>query len=129
MPVIKNSEYISPYYLFSQHLQTILPALFRKVGNVVYIRERIITDDDDFIDLDWSKIDSTDLVVISHGLDGDSKRPYVLGMVRALNRAGLDVLAWNYRGCSGEINKLHRFYHSGETSDLDYVIKYISKNY
>jgi uncharacterized protein len=129
MPLIKNSEYISPYYLFSRHLQTILPALFRKVGNVIYTRERIVTHDDDFLDLDWSKVNSSEVVIISHGLEGDSKRPYVLGMVRALNNAGYDVLAWNYRGCSGEINKLHRFYHSGETNDFDYVIKYISKDH
>ncbi|MBX9853018.1 MAG: alpha/beta fold hydrolase [Cytophagaceae bacterium] len=129
MPLINKSEYNSPYYLFSRHLQTILPALFRKVGNVVYTRERIFTPDHDFLDLDWSKVNSKNLVVISHGLEGDSIRPYVLGMVRTMNIHGFDVLAWNYRGCSGEINKLHRSYHSGYTEDLDYVIRHALEKY
>jgi uncharacterized protein len=124
MPVIQKSEYLSPYYLFSRHLQTILPAVFRKVGNVVYKRERISTPDQDFLDLDWSTVGSETLVIISHGLEGDSQRPYVKGMVRALNLHQMDVLAWNYRGCSGELNKLCRFYHSGETQDLHHVIQY-----
>jgi uncharacterized protein len=125
MPVIKNKTYKAPYYLFSKHLQTILPALFRRVGNVVYTRERINTPDNDFLDLDWSLCGSETLVVISHGLEGDSNRPYVLGMVRALNMNNLDALAWNYRGCSGEMNKVVKMYHSGETSDLNEVINHV----
>jgi predicted alpha/beta-fold hydrolase len=126
MPVIE-STYNSPYYFFSGHLQTILPALFRKVGNIAYERERIITPDKDFLDLDWSGAGSDKLAIISHGLEGDSQRPYVKGMVRTFNKKGWDVLAWNYRGCSGEANKICRSYHSGETNDLDYVIRYVLK--
>jgi predicted alpha/beta-fold hydrolase len=95
------------------------------VGNVVYKRERVTTPDNDFLDLDWSFNNSQNLVIISHGLEGDSQRPYVKGMVRALNLAGFDVLAWNYRGCSGEMNNLCRFYHSGETQDLHFVYNYV----
>jgi uncharacterized protein len=40
----------------------------------------------------------------------------------AFNQIGYDALAWNYRGCSGEINKTTLFYHSGATDDLDLVI-------
>ena len=45
-------------------------------------------------------------------------------MVRALNHAGLDALAWNYRSCSGEMNRLLRSYHLGDTDDLDFVVRY-----
>lgn len=126
MPVKINTTYRSPFFLFSKDLQTIYPAIFRKVVGVNYCRERISTHDEDFLDLDWSLIDSSDqrLVIISHGLEGDTHRPYVLGMVSALNIAGFNVLAWNYRGCSGELNKAYRFYHSGETGDLAFVIDY-----
>ncbi|WMJ73571.1 alpha/beta fold hydrolase [Cytophagaceae bacterium ABcell3] len=126
MPVNYQPGYQSPAYLYTGHLQTILPALFRRVGNVHYRRERIVTDDNDFLDLDWSTPNNSNhLVIISHGLEGDSCRPYVLGMVRALNLKGSDVLAWNYRGCSGEANKQIRSYHSGFTSDLHYVIQHV----
>jgi hypothetical protein len=42
-------------------------------------------------------------------------------MARAFNRAGWDALAYNYRGCSGEINRRLRAYHSGATEDLAHV--------
>jgi len=129
MPVIP-SDYKSPFWLFSKHLQTIIPALFRDVKlSVPRQTERVTTPDKDFLDLDWYKTDSEKLVIISHGLEGDARRPYVLGMVKALTESGFSVLAWNYRGCSGEINKLRRYYHSGETGDLDFVISQIPPNY
>ncbi len=126
MPIKINTTYKSPFFLFSKDLQTIYPAIFRKVAGINYSRERVSTPDEDFLDLDWSLVDTSDkkLVIISHGLEGDSKRPYVLGMVAALNKAGYNALAWNYRGCSGEMNKAYRLYHSGETGDLAYVIDY-----
>ena len=105
-------------------MQTIYPALFRRVKNLTYQRERISTPDGDFLDLDWSCMHADQLAIISHGLEGDSQRPYVKGMALAFNQAGHDVLAWNYRGCSGEMNKTQRFYHSGATDDLEVVINH-----
>jgi len=130
MPVI-SSNYKSPFWLFSKHLQTIIPALFRSVKLTIPRQtERITTPDEDFLDLDWYKKGSDKLIIISHGLEGDARRPYVLGMVKALTeQTDFDVLAWNYRGCSGEINKLCRYYHSGETTDLHFVVNQAAKNY
>ena len=128
MQVLAHSKYFPPYYLPNGHLQTIYPALFRKVKNVHYHRERIHTPDIDFLDLDWSEVSADKLVIISHGLEGDSQRPYVKGMVQAFNKIGYDALAWNFRGCSGTMNKTLRFYHSGATDDLHLVLKHtISK--
>jgi len=127
MAVLK-STYKAPYWLRSGHVQTVLPSLFRQVSITPYKRERFETDDNDFIDLDWSQVNpnttSDSLVVICHGLEGDTHRPYVKGMVKAFNQRGLDVLAMNFRTCSGVINRQLRFYHSGETSDLLRVIKH-----
>lgn len=122
MPWIQHSDYQPPYWLFNGHLQTIIPSQFRKVEGVRYQRERFSTPDQDFLLLDWSTVESDKLVIISHGLEGDSHRPYIKGMVRAFNRAGWDALAWNFRGCGGEINHTLRFYHSGATDDLGLVI-------
>lgn len=124
MPVINPSSYTAPAFLSSGHLQTIIPTLFRRVRGVSYVRERITTPDDDFLDLDWSRIGARRLALVSHGLEGDSRRHYMLGMVRALNRGGWDALAWNYRGCSGEPNRKVRSYHSGATDDLQTVISH-----
>jgi len=135
MPILKNSELIPPFWLPNGHLQSIYPALFRKIEDVNYQRERIITEDHDFLDLDWSfaKQKSEEiktLVILSHGLEGNSTRQYVLGMVRLLNTKGFDCLAWNYRSCSGVMNSTSRFYHSGATDDLESVIKHaVTKGY
>ncbi len=116
--------YLRPSLLFHAHLETIYPSLFRKVDFIAYERERISTTDQDFLDLDWLKQGSKKLVILSHGLEGNSMRSYVRGMARAFYQAGYDILAWNYRGCGEEMNRNLRFYHSGATDDLHEVIQH-----
>ncbi|QOI98643.1 MAG: alpha/beta fold hydrolase [Flammeovirgaceae bacterium] len=120
-------NYSPPIFLFNGHLETIYPALLRKVTLQPYHRERITTPDNDFLDLDWLKQGSEKLVIISHGLEGNTHRAYIKGMARALFLNGFDVLAWNYRGCSEEMNRQLRFYHSGATDDLAVVINHAVK--
>ncbi|MCB0832221.1 MAG: alpha/beta fold hydrolase [Bacteroidetes bacterium] len=128
MPLI-HSSYYAPTWLRNGHIQSILPSLFRRVHGVNYVRERVDTPDGDFLDLDWSCVNSRRVVIICHGLEGSSDRPYMRGMAMAFNHAGWDALAWNYRGCSGEPNRLVRSYHSGETGDLNYVVQHALKKY
>jgi hypothetical protein len=118
------NSYTPPSLLFNKHLETIYPSLIRKVHGIVYQRERITTPDDDFLDLDWLKQKSKKLIILSHGLEGNSQRSYMKGMASLFYQQGYDVLAWNYRGCSEEINRKIRFYHSGATDDLDHVVKH-----
>lgn len=130
MAVVNSDHYKAPPILFNRHLQTIYPALIRQVDFPSYQRERISTPDDDFLDLDWVRSENDHLVIICHGLEGNSSRPYVKGMVQALTLEGYDVLAWNYRGCSGEPNLKVYSYHSGATEDLKTVINHaIQKGY
>jgi predicted alpha/beta-fold hydrolase len=129
MPIVSPSTYRPPPGLTNGHLQTILPSLLRRVGGVVYRRERIGTTDGDFIDLDWSCCGSRHLVVLCHGLEGSSRAAYIKGMARAANQAGWDAVAYNYRGCSGEANRLLRAYHSGATDDLATVHRYIVQHH
>ena len=51
--LLKSPILKSPKWLYTKHLQTIVPNLYRKVEGVLYNRERIETWDDDFLDLDW----------------------------------------------------------------------------
>jgi uncharacterized protein len=125
MPLIEKSSYLPPPFFGNGHLQTLYPNLCRRVRGIVYRRERIPTPDGDFLDLDWSRVGSRKLVIVSHGLEGSSVRPYVLGMVRAFNATGWDAAAWNFRGCSGEPNRKLRFYHSGATEDLETVVEHV----
>ncbi len=124
-----NSNYKAPLFYRNRHVHTIIPTLLRKVEDVSYQRERIDTPDDDFLDLDWSKVGSNSLAIISHGLEGHSDRAYVKGMVRAMNDEGIDALAWNYRGCGGESNRQLRLYHNGAIDDLHTVVNHAAPAY
>jgi predicted alpha/beta-fold hydrolase len=126
VPVVAQSNYKPPLFCSNPHVQTVVPTMFRNVPGVTYQRERIETPDGDFLDLDWSRVRSKRLAIVLHGLEGDSGRPYMMGMVRALNRNGWDSLAMNFRGCSGEPNRNLRMYHSGETEDLHTVICHVA---
>jgi len=107
------------------HAGTVIPSLLRRVPAVSYVRERITTPDGDFIDLDWTRVGAGRVAILCHGLEGHSGRPYMRGMARALNRAGWDVAAYNYRGCGGEPNRTARTYHSGATDDLHLVVGHV----
>lgn len=132
MPLLPAPSFRSPAFLWNGHLQTIVPGLWRRVAGVRYERETLELADGDFLLLDWSRLRpggpaAPVVAVLSHGLEGDSYRPYILGMAGALNAAGADVLAWNYRSCGpegGAPNRLLRSYHLGDTDDLDTVLRH-----
>ncbi len=122
MPVIHRSSYSRPpFYQFNGHLQTILPAVLRRV-EVTYERERLELADGDFVDLDWIDRGCRRLVILTHGLEGSSDRHYIRGTARLFARRGWDVLAWNCRSCSGEMNRHLRLYNHGEIGDIGEVI-------
>jgi len=125
MPIINQSTYPGPpSYLFNGHLQTIVPSVFRKVEGVAYERERFLLADGDFVDIDWLDTRSKKLVVLTHGLEGDSGRHYIKGTAKLFSQNGWDVLAWNCRSCSGEMNKAFRLYNHGEIGDISELINH-----
>jgi predicted alpha/beta-fold hydrolase len=126
MPIIK-SDYNPPFLFKNGHFSTIYAGLWRKIDDFEQKRERIELPDHDFLDLDWSFSIATSnkVVILLHGLEGHGQRPYIKGGAKALNNSGFDACAVNFRGCSGETNRLFRSYHSGATEDLDAVVKHI----
>jgi len=121
MPVL-SSRFQPPRFLGNGHAQTILPVLFPRRIHLPMQRERLELPDGDFLDLDWARNGRGRVAILTHGLEGCSTQTYIRGLAAALFAAGWDVLAWNFRGCSGEPNRLLRAYHSGETGDLAAVI-------
>ena len=114
--------YRPPWYLPNGHGQTIVPALLRRVRSFTFQRQTLSTPDGDRLQLDVLASGSPRLAIITHGLEGDSNRPYVRGMTRAFHREGYDVVAWNLRGCGGVLNQTLRFYHAGATDDLHHLL-------
>jgi uncharacterized protein len=128
MPVIR-SQFNPPWLLRNAHLQTVLPVISRRGTRVAYERERLELPDSDFLDLDWLPAASERVAILSHGLEGSSRDATIQSMACALQRSGWNVLAWNYRGCSGELNRLPRLYHSGETGDLALVVEHAARRF
>ena len=125
MPILPIPSYRPTWPFINAHVHTVFPSLFRQLPGLSPRRERIETPDGDFLDLDWHTCVSGDadtLVVISHGLEGHARKKYPMGMARQMNRIGFDALCLNFRGCSGEPNRLPRLYHSGVTDDLHTVV-------
>ncbi len=100
--------------------------MLRPKSGPTHRRERWITVDDDFLDLDFvdgPELRDDVLVVLLHGLEGSTSSGYMLEIARRLAEIGLASVGLNFRSCSGEINRGRRLYHSGETSDLRFVIE------
>lgn len=112
-------------FLRNRHVMTITASLVRLPPRLPVRRERWELPDGDFLDLDRLEGATPDapLVLICHGLEGSSQAGYVLGVMAQARARGLAAVALNFRSCSGEPNRLPRFYHSGETSDLSYVVE------
>ena len=132
MPILE-SNYKPPIGFKNGFVSTVYSGLIRQVKGVEQRRERISLSDGDFMDIDWSysKNTSEKLIILLHGLEGDSKRHYMLGTAKIFNANGFDAVCVNFRGCSGEENTKYRSYHSGATEDLEDVINHIlkTKNY
>jgi len=117
-----HTSFKPAWWLGNAHLQTIYPALFRQTSRLKESwRERLVTPDNDFIDLDWCGKDRQPLVILLHGLTGSSESGYIKGLQNKLLEQGYRSVVLNFRGCSGESNDLARCYHSGDTEDIDFL--------
>ena len=124
------APYRAPAWLPGGHLQTLYPPLFARRPCVAYRRERWDTPDGDFIDLDWLQDsglriqDSANpLMVLFHGLEGSSSSHYATALMAATRAAGWRGVVIHFRGCSGEINRLRRAYHSGDSAEIDWILR------
>lgn len=127
-------EFASPWWLPDGHTQTLWRRFISHLP-LTRRRQRVELSDGDFIDLDWVDSLSTDrgsarelpTVFLLHGLCGSSDSPYVLSLQRLLQERGYTSVAMNFRGCSGEINRLARAYHSGCTEDLEEIYQHLQQ--
>jgi len=130
---ILRAPYRAPWWLPGGHAQTVYAALAAPRPRVAYRRERWDTPDGDFIDLDWvqdqdrgSRIQDrgqTPLVVLFHGLEGSSQSHYALALMAEVARRGWRGVVVHFRGCAGEPNRLPRAYHSGDSTEIDWVLR------
>jgi len=122
-----NHAFRPAWWLPGAHLQTLYPHVFRRRRPPPLRRERIELDDGDFIDLDWTPDGDGPLVLLLHGLEGSVRSHYAAGLMNTLGRHRYQSVVLNFRGCSGEPNRLARSYHSGETGDLATVVQLLQR--
>ncbi len=116
--------YHAPAWLPGGHLQTIFPALCLKPDLPDLRRERWSTPDQDFIDIDFlDSPGSQALVVLFHGLEGSSRSHYARALLRLLAQRGYAGAIPHFRGCSGELNQAPRFYHSGDSQEIGWILQ------
>lgn len=113
--------YLAPWWLPGGHLQTIAAAL-APAPRIAWRRERWDTPDGDFIDLDWAG-ERGPLLALFHGLEGGSSSQYARTLAAAALRVGWRCVVPHFRGCSGVSNRLARAYHSGDSEELDWILR------
>lgn len=129
-----SSAEFTPMRGFSNcHLQTMLPRLFRRKVKFTPHWHRLELPDGDFVDLAWSEDPAQarhkPRLVVFHGLEGSLNSPYAHGLVEAAQKRGWLGVVMHFRGCSGEPNRMHRIYHSGETEDASWFLRWLQREF
>lgn len=123
MPYIDNSNYETDFIFQNGHISTIYSGIIRKLNAPEYQRKRLILEDGDFLLVDYLIQDPKRVVLICHGLEGNSRKNYNNACANFFIEKGYSVFAWNNRSCGGEMNALPKLYHHASISDLEFVIK------
>lgn len=132
-PRAASGGYRAPWWLPGAHAQTIIPARVLPAPRVAYRRERWDTPDGDFVDVDFAVPEpsgpgaaSARLLVLFHGLEGDSNSHYARAIMQGCLQRGWRGLVVHFRGCSGEPNRRPRAYHSGDSEEIDWILARIA---
>lgn len=129
--VADPGDYRAPFWLPGAHAQTIWPALVAPRPALRYRRERWEAPDGDWIDLDHAVApgvpadgpSSRPMLALFHGLEGSSDSHYARTLMAAALARGSDGVVIHFRGCSGELNRMPRAYHSGDSDEADWVLR------
>jgi predicted alpha/beta-fold hydrolase len=121
-------DFRAPGWLPGGNLQTIWPALYaRRFHGLapVFDRERWDTPDGDFVDVDFLRgaAPGAPLLVLFHGLEGSSSSHYGQAFAHVARQRGWAFALPHFRGCSGELNRAPRAYHSGDFEEVGWILQ------
>jgi len=149
------TPYRPPRWLPGAHLQTIWPATLSPCPSIGWRRERWDTPDGDFVDVDFAAADAADAdgdvdaadaevaqarcgeprvgaraptLVLFHGLEGGSRSHYARAFAGVARRRGWRIAVPHFRGCSGELNRAPRAYHSGDSAEIDWILRRFARS-
>jgi predicted alpha/beta-fold hydrolase len=121
------ARFDAPAWLRNAHGQTVYAALFAPAPHPALVRERWEAPDGDFVDVDFAADGAPDApwLHLFHGLEGSSRSPYARTLMHFAKSRGWRGSVSHFRGCSGEMNRLPRAYHSGDSEEADWVLRRI----
>jgi predicted alpha/beta-fold hydrolase len=128
--VDRTSEltYTPAWWVPGAHLNTLWGKFVRRTPGVATRAERWPTPDGDEIEL--RRLDASPTsegnqprLLILHGLEGTIRSHYLRGILHQAQLRGWAADVLIFRSCNGEVNRARRMYHSGETTDLDFVVR------
>jgi predicted alpha/beta-fold hydrolase len=145
--VAGNAQTIWPALYSRTHLDAGRP------DHVPYLRRRWDTPDADFIDVDFwlaaqdaarvhpaltggavnpqaaSGAKRRPMLVLFHGLEGSSQSHYARAFAHWAHAQGWDFAVPHFRGCSGELNRAPRAYHSGDFAEADWILRRLAASH
>lgn len=117
-------EFRPAWWLPGPHLPTLWGKLARRGPHVPTEVERWQTPDDDWIAIHRLRAaPGAPRVLILHGLEGSARSHYARGLLAGAAQRGWEAAVLQFRSCGGVLNEQPRFYHSGETTDLEFVVR------
>ena len=125
---VDPGPYHAPWWLPGGNAQTIYASLFTSIALPPVRRERWDTPDGDFVDVD--RVDGPDgapLLVLFHGLEGGTPSHYARALLAAARSRGWRAALPHFRGCGGELNRLPRAYHSGDSDEIDWMLRRLAR--
>lgn len=127
---ISQSTFQAPWWARNAHIQTIYPKFFLSTPETLFLHERIDTPDGDFLDLALSIPENArGIALLFHGLEGSKDSHYIRHLSHQLSQEGIASVVMHFRGCSGEINRTPRAYHSGEITDAQHTLRWLNARY
>jgi len=123
--IVLRQDFVPPRWLANRHLATLWASRCQRRPRPRLQRTRVTLPDGDFVDLFDSETAGGEPVLILHGLEGNHDSHYVRELTSLLESHGFQATAMDFRGCSGEPNRLARSYHSGDTADLDFIVSHL----
>lgn len=81
------------------------------------------------MDLDWIRNGHSELIVITHAFEGNSRDYFVERSAKYFSKKGYDILIWHFRSCGGALNRIPALHIINAPDDLGAVIQHSKNDY